>query len=1030
MYRKSVQWVFFFMLVGVSVSMAEVKEWVGKVEVSFHVAPDGNDNYEGTKKRPFASFERARDAVRNLGPEITGDILIEIAPGDYFREQTLVLEPQDSGRGNSRVVYRGGGIPGSARLVGGNKITDWESVDGSIFRVKVDPEVEFNTLYENGVRSRKARFPNYEYQTGFPQSDYRWFRSADGTPSTLIWEDGDLDRLRQFDLLGDGACLVFHPWAYCDWTPFTRRITEIDFDLRRITVPGDDPNIGRGARFYIEGSHALLDQPGEFFLDRRQGFLYYWPRFGTPAEQEIIIPTVTRIIELAGNDVETPVRNISIEGLTLACTDTYGIISGTSHFVWEPSNTLGSAGDGAHGALHLRYTEEINVQFNSFQSLGACAVYLERSNKRNRIYGNWIRNVRVSGIVLAPHRERRQFPRDVNEENRIENNVIHSIGVDGGAGINFWGGRANLIRHCEIFDGSRHGVSIRGNFAQLNPSNIKRGIPDTNRPLAEENRVEYTHVYRMGQDSGDMGAVHMAGISGRDIHPVNYLEQLLIENAPAHPSMLDVPPNGIFLDYTEGVVGQILKDIDIRGPGTPFRTNRTDFRHVYDNCSWRAGFDHSRMEYDRIGRLDDFPSNYGSPEEIQDPIVRAIDEGLNRELEVSWRHPEEDFYNGVWIYAEGEQDYSPVFVPAPDSIVRIPRPSGNRLVKLRMCTVNKHSNRSNGVLIPAAEISEPISNLHARGINEGVELSWNDPEKRFSHLLVHIDPKEEPVRVEAGEEKVRLDELSNGQVYTVRMDVVDTDGHAWSGTELRCAAGPGASIPMDLAAWWTLEVEASHEGLSVFDDSGKGNTLFVGSDTVAAVEGRFGQALRFDGESSFVRVLDASALQIGAEDDFSISLWIKRSPSSAMNGRIFDFGGGLLGAWEHWGKEIEAAPSVGISLIGSDSGFRAVFNDGTKTHRAERQGLGLIDCWTHVVVNLNRKSRLALWVNGQCVADVDVSAADRKNMSGEEFWFGRFRQDDHPNLFWSGAIDQVRVYRRALTPAEIQALAEENHVIK
>jgi hypothetical protein len=626
---------------------------------------------------------------------------------------------------------------------------------------------------------------------------------------------------------------------------------------------------------------------------------------------------------------------------------------------------------------------------------------------------------------LAAHRERNQFPDDLNEENRIENNVIQFIGVKAGAGISLWGGRRNEILHCEVFDGSRHGISIRGNFGQLNPSAVERGIPDTRRPRAEENRVAYSHVYRMGQDSGDLGAVHMAGISGYELQPVNYLEQLLIENAPSHPSMLDIPPNGIFFDYTEGVVGQVLRDIEIRGPGTAFRTNRTDFGHVYENCSWREGFDPSRMAYERIGRLSDFPPHFGVPEEIREPVVRSTGKGVERMLQVTWTPPDDARYAGVWISAEGELEYSPVFVAAPDFSVTIPRPGGDRLVELRLRSIDAYGNRSNGVMVAAAEPAQLVGNLRGHGVDEGIELTWEDPPHDFNYLLIHADSIAEPIRIPPQRKSVQIDSLQNGEAYTLRVDVVDTDGHAWRGPEVRVAAGPGASIPLDATAWWPLDVEKAQAGLSVFDESGGGHTLFIGNDEVTAVEGRFGRALHFDGKSAFARVLDASSLEMGL-NDFAISLWIKRSPSPAMSGRLIDFGGGLLGAWEHWGHEIESPAVGGVSLIGSDSGLRAVFFDGTEHYRAEREGLELLGRWTHVVLNLERKTELTLWIDGLRVAAVDVSMAAGMNIrSDDTLWLGRFGAEVHPNLFWSGALDQIRVFRRALLPSEIQALARE-----
>ena len=77
--------------------------------IDFHVATGGNDANPGTEARPFASLERARDAVRALGGSSilpAGGVTVWIEPGTYARTQTWELTGADSGAVKAPVIYR------------------------------------------------------------------------------------------------------------------------------------------------------------------------------------------------------------------------------------------------------------------------------------------------------------------------------------------------------------------------------------------------------------------------------------------------------------------------------------------------------------------------------------------------------------------------------------------------------------------------------------------------------------------------------------------------------------------------------------------------------------------------------------------------------------------------------------------------------------------------------------------------------------------------------------------------------------
>jgi hypothetical protein len=87
----------------------------------FHVAPDGNDANPGSRRRPFATILKARDAAR----AVRGPHTILLAPGRYFNEESIVLDDRDSG-----LTIRGARPGATAEVYGGVPVTGWEKMEG------------------------------------------------------------------------------------------------------------------------------------------------------------------------------------------------------------------------------------------------------------------------------------------------------------------------------------------------------------------------------------------------------------------------------------------------------------------------------------------------------------------------------------------------------------------------------------------------------------------------------------------------------------------------------------------------------------------------------------------------------------------------------------------------------------------------------------------------------------------------------------------------------------------------------------
>ena len=196
-------------------------------------------------------------------------------------------------------------------------------------------------------------------------------------------------------------------------------------------------------------------------------------------------------------------------------------------------------------------------------------------------------------------------------------------------------------------------------------------------------------------------------------------------------------------------------------------------------------------------------------------------------------------------------------------------------------------------------------------------------------------------------------------------------------------------------------------GAAVTDSSNTGNNGVINGATWTN-GGRFGKALSFDGTSATITVAEAPSLDLTT--GMTIEAWVKPVSLTGWQAVIYkerpDDGGTSL-AWALYSTDYTAPPAVYGMLAGAVGGNQW-------THATGASMLKL-NAWSHLAGTFDGTA-LRLYVNGSLAKTLSLSGSLVVTP-------GPLRIGGHSTIgqFFSGLIDEVRVYNRALSKSEIQA---------
>lgn len=241
-----------------------------------------------------------------------------------------------------------------------------------------------------------------------------------------------------------------------NWWNNIAGIKSIDTETRTITLKNDcSYAIRPNDRYYVQNLFEELDSPGEWYLDKKDSTLYFWPPSALTGKT-VSAPALQTLVELAGTS------NVTLRGFTFECCSGTAISLNNATSCLIAASIVRNVGDYNGNGIVIHGGSYNGAVGNDIYQIGRSGITVDGGDR----------------ITLTP------------AGNVADNNYIHHVGIyyKQGVGVDLTG-CGNRASHNLIHDTPRMGISYSGN-------NLV---------------IEYNHIRHVNIETEDTGIVCTGG---------------------------------------------------------------------------------------------------------------------------------------------------------------------------------------------------------------------------------------------------------------------------------------------------------------------------------------------------------------------------------------------------------------------------------------------------------------------------------------------------------------------------------------
>ncbi|HEY3322295.1 MAG TPA: LamG-like jellyroll fold domain-containing protein [Planctomycetota bacterium] len=475
--------------------------------VTLFVSPDGKDANAGTKESPFASIQRARDEIRAIkkrGALPAGGVTVVLAGGEYPITDTLKLDAQDSGAPEAPIVYRSAEL-GAAHFQAGARIKGFQPVKDQAILSRLPEEarrwVMQSDLKAQGITNLgKFELGGFSSGRGFvthpvlelyfddqPMPFSRWPNEGYVKIADLVTDDHQIHGLKgsksgvfkysedRFARWTDEKEIWLYGYWFWDWADSYEKVAKLDIEKKEITLapPLHGYGFRKGQRFCAVNLLSEIDRPGEWFLDRESGVLYFFPPSNISTATVKEWPLGSPLARAGGKEPKIEVSMFDKHVMEL---------ENVSHVAFEGLLWEGGRGD----AISVKNGQSCLFAGCTIRKFGGNAIEIH-GGSHHGVLSCDIHTLGRGGVVLDGG-DRKTLTRG---EHFVENCRIHNLSrVDHTyTPAVLLNGVSNRIAHNVFHDSNSSAMRVEGN----------------------DHVIEYNEIYRVLLESDDQGGSDMWG---------------------------------------------------------------------------------------------------------------------------------------------------------------------------------------------------------------------------------------------------------------------------------------------------------------------------------------------------------------------------------------------------------------------------------------------------------------------------------------------------------------------------------------
>lgn len=449
-------------------------------EYDIFVSENGDDSAEGKIDSPLATVAAAKEKADNLNVDLP--VTIWFREGIYNFSQTLEFKEGDKSDITFR-AYNGEDV----MFTSGEAITGFTEceVNGvKAFSKEVDGD--FNILFNSETTLQRTRYPESGYFFVAKDSPELLVESGHHEVHNgfkgMVTNEGDF---KDFYNSEDVVIRILHYWK-------DEMLTVKNFDESTNTVMFSrlsSMSVYENHKYFLENVFEALNEPGEWYLDKKEGKLYYIPFENESAD------TLT----LWGSELETMITVDGVDGIA------FEDITFRGNGFNIPLNNTGrdftQAAYDATPCIAVINSKNFSITHCEFKDIAACAVFMGQNVQDASITSCSFENLGAHAVYIRGENLPIENER-VTKNIVIQNNHIYKYGrvFYNAVGVLVINANSVDISHNEIHDGFYTAISVGW-------------VWGFGYSVTYNNKICDNLIYDIGQGwLSDMGGIYTLGI--------------------------------------------------------------------------------------------------------------------------------------------------------------------------------------------------------------------------------------------------------------------------------------------------------------------------------------------------------------------------------------------------------------------------------------------------------------------------------------------------------------------------------------